>query len=260
MIFKFEDYIVEPEIRDKKIKRSIHTGKELETLNISFETDQRFEKPEFIYSDDKTWKLLSSSYSYTEGEPIIRYNWKIEEVEELKITKLIVNGLEFEPSLYNEEIEETNGNALIITAVIEINVEMWENIKSIPSKDFFSVIRRGISDKEKEMRWGRILWSKQEDTIRCRMVLVEKIYDEYNTFIGFSEPELSNIERNLLKTSEKVDRLLYLLVDKGIITNEEQEMIKTVNKEDLDFYIFDKVENLDKFLEDSGQLEELKKV
>lgn len=260
MRFNFEEYTLEPEILNRETKESKHTGKQLEILNISFESNKEFEKPEFIYSEDKKWKVINSSYSYTQGNTITTYNWKIEEIEELKIAKLIIDDLEFEPYLYYEEIEETKGDALLVNAIIETTVEIWQNIKSSPSGKFFSVIRQGISDEEKEMRFGRILWSKHEDTIKCGIVLVEKIYDEYaNPFIGVSQPEKSNIKENLLKTSEKIDRLLSLLVDKGIITSQEQEIIETINKGEMDFSIFNKVEDLDKFLKDSDQLEKFEK-
>jgi hypothetical protein len=265
MKFKFGGYTLDPEITNKKIKESKHTGNQLEILDISFQSDHEFEKPEFIYSEDtsedKRWKVINNNSFSFDASSIKTYNWKIEELEELKITKLIIADLEFEPYLYKEEIEETNGDALIITAVTEITGEMWQKINDIPRGTFFSVIRQGISNEEKEMRFGRILWSEHEDKIKCRIVLVEKILDNYsNPLMGILEPQIPVLERQLLKNSKKIDHLLSLLLNKGIITNEEQEFIKIVNEEELDLTIFDEVVELDNFLEKSGQLEGLEKV
>ena len=260
MRFNFEGYTLEPEILNRETKESKHTGKQLETLDISFESSKEFEKPEFIYTEDKKWKIINNSSSYTVGNPITTYNWKIEEIEDLNLVKLVIDDLEFEPYLYHEEIEGTKGDALLVTALIETTVEIWQKIKSSPSGKFFSVIRQGISDEEKEMRFGRILWSENGDIIKCRMVLVEKIHDEYgNPALGILEPQISVIERNLLKTSEKVDRLLSLLVDKGIITPDEQKAVKNINNEELDFSIFDKVKDLEKFLKEIDQFEMFEK-
>lgn len=261
MIFKWGDYTLDPEITNEQLKESKHTGNQLKILNISFESYQEIEKPELLYSEDKQWKIVNSSYSYMSGNSIKTYNWTIEELEELKISKLIIDNMEFEPYLYNEEIEEGSGDALIITAVIEITGEMWQKINEIPDDSYFPIIRQGISKEEREMRFGRFLWSENGDKIKCRVVLVEKIYDNYNNrLLAFSQPESSVIKFQILKTSKKVDNLLSLLSDKGIITNEEKERVMTVNEEELDFNIFDEVKDLEKFLEDTGQLEELKKV
>lgn len=262
MKIKFGDFKFDAELISRTEEISKQSGRKLEVLDISFETGSKLKTPEFVYGDDKKWELFIPSYSYTEGSPITRYNWLIKEIEDLKIQTLIINSINFEPYLYKETIEKSSGDALLIDAVIIVEVEKWQEIKDLKLKDpfeYFPVIRQGISPEEVLMRFGRVLWSEYENKIKFRITLVEKNYDDYNHFVGFSEPELSNIKRILVESSKNYDNLLSLLSEKNLLTDEELEMSKSSYGE-IDLLTFSKVKNLDKFLEETGDLEDLEKV
>ena len=260
MEFKFEDYNLKTDVISQEVKKSEHTGNSLEILDISFKTSEKFNNPDFLYSEDKKWKIASSSSSYTQGDSITRYNWTIEEVEELKIEKIVINDIMVEPYLYGESIEKSSGNALEIQSAAEISKDTWQKIYDTDPGEYFPVIRQGISEEEKQMRFGQILWSEYGDNIKCCFILIEKIYDDFNKPISFLDPQVPNIKTNLLETIKIVENLLNLLSDKAVITNEEKKLVKSVNEEEINVLAFNKVRDLDKFIEDSERYEHLEKV
>lgn len=239
MVFTFDEYVIDADPIKREIKKSLHTGNELETLEISFKADRGLNTPDFVFSDDKKFKVSMKSHSYTNGSSIEDYTWNLEEVEEFQIEKLLINGSEFEPNLYKEEIQEREGNALWIDIFIETDVQNINPIKNIPNDDYFPVIRQGISDEEKEMRFGRTIWQEEGNKILFRTTLIEKIFDENSKSIPFFlNPDLPNIKRSICNTSENVNQLFSVLVDKNIITNEEREKIEIVERTEFDSMIF----------------------
>lgn len=256
VIFEFEGVTLEPEIEDKKTIKSLHTGNDLEILDISFKTRQRFKKPEFIFSDGKKWKITNHSYSYAEGSAITKYSWHIEEVEDLKIEKLKIDDLEFKPTLYKESIEESRGNALIIESVIETTVELFQKIEDNIQKEVFLISRQGISNKEKNMRFGEFVWSRHDDKIKFVITLVETIYDEYGRSIGFLEPQFTNIQKKLLQNSKKIDYLISLLSDNEIISKDNLDELKKIDEGFTSFLPLNQVKDLDNFLEESGRYDD----
>ncbi|MDP2836375.1 MAG: hypothetical protein Q8N97_05280 [Methanobacteriaceae archaeon] len=255
MIFEFEGYKIEAKVSNREMKKSKSTGNELEIIDISFQTHQRFKKPSVLFSDDKKWKLVTSSYSYIEGSSITQYNWHLEELEKSQIEKLIINGSEFEPLLYKEEIHEREGNGLWIDIFIETDVQNINQIKDIPNGGYFPVIRQGISDEEKEMRFGRTIWQKEGNKILFKTTLIEKIYDENSKSMPFFlNPDIPNIKRSIYNTSESVNQIFSVLVDKNIITNEEREKIETIERTEFDSIIFkafnkfNKAKNIKEFI------------
>ena len=112
------------------------------------------------------------------------------------------------------------------------------------------MIRKGISNKELEMRFGVPLWSEEENRIKERLIIVEKIYDENKSKSGsLFQPEMSNIQNKLAYTENLNAELINLLLSKEILTSDEVENIK--EKAELDikntWYDFYKVEDIDNF-------------
>lgn len=224
---------------------SKHTGCELEkfsftidvqrTYNDDFETLLKGIKNGGIFSivDDriiKEYKLLNRSYSYSNNESPYRYTLTIEEVERLKLDSLVINGFEIQPYEYSEEYD----NGIIINTKWRVsNEDKIALNNTIGEHTYFKVIRNGISEKEIEMRFGKVLWSEDNGFIKEKVVLVEKVYDENKESTHrFLQPELDNIKEMLVQTTSLYNCLIELLIEKGSITSSELEKVKERAKQE----------------------------
>jgi len=272
-------------------KLSVHTGKQLETLSFSMQIRGKTLKEAFnnklhkvkdggIFSTDnnginiKEYKLVNHSYSYTgnysDEDTIYTYTLYLEEIEKLKIDSLVIAGVEVIPY----EFTETYDNAIIIQAKIKLSKEDAEKLDmATKGNKYFDVIRKGISDEVKKMRFGKIIWSENDGFISISdevkkmrfgkiiwsendgfikkdIVLVEDTYDNKESPLSkFLQPEFSNIMDMLSYIKNLNDELLKLLISKGQLSAEELEQIETVAKNNIrattkEYY---RVEDIDKF-------------
>ncbi|WP_414468330.1 hypothetical protein [Methanobacterium sp. ACI-7] len=248
MKFKMGEYTLEPNVINSEIKKSKHTGNDLELLEITFKTDIDIEIPEFMYSieADKKWKSRMKSSSFTQGNPVKTYILELEEFEELNIENIVINGVKFKPYFYKENIDYED--KLSIKANIKVDEENWLILKdfiykpSEPSE--ITVIREGISDEELKMYFGKTIWSKNENEYKCRINL---FIEDNSKKASLYLPIISNIKLILLEKSKTIDNLLSLLLEKELINESEKENI--LKEEEIDFSIFDETKDLDKFLE-----------
>ena len=137
---------------------------------------------------------------------------------------------------------------------MKLTVDEFERLKAIYFGDiYFPVIRRGINDETKEMRFGKIIWSKDEEIIKFKIYLVDKQYDaERGSALGLFEPEMSNVKHTLADNTENFAALLKVLQEKNLLTSEEIERVKTVNDKDYNSRMleFERVKDIDKYAND----------
>ncbi|MCG1013218.1 hypothetical protein ODU73_001825 [Thermoclostridium stercorarium] len=267
--FKLSDYIINASnVNYGEPKLSVHTGKQLETLSFNLQIRGKTLNDAFnnklhevknggIFSTDnngvniKEYKLVNHSYSYTgnytDENTIYTYTLYLEEIEKLKIDSLVIAGVEVVPY----EFTETYDNAIIIQAKIKLSKKDAEKLdKATNGNKYFDVIRKGISDEVKKMRFGKIIWSENDGYIKKDIVLVEDIYDNEESPISkFFQPEFSNIMDILSYVKNLNDELLKLLVSKGQLSTEESEQIKIVAKNNIKATNMEyfRVEDIDKF-------------
>ena len=115
---------------------------------------------------------------------------------------------------------------------------------------YLDVIRKGISDEVKKMRFGKVIWSENDGYIKKDIVLVEDVYDNKESSISkFFEPEFSNIMNILAYVYNLNEELFKLLMSKGQLSTEELEQTKEMAKNNIrettkKYY---RVEDIDKF-------------
>src|SRR6478609_2671597 len=82
---------------------SRHSHKPLGLIDIIFVTqteDQKEWAAEYggkngiVEAEGKRWRIEEPSYSYQDGSPITRFNWKLREVEDWHVTQLRLDGWE----------------------------------------------------------------------------------------------------------------------------------------------------------------------
>jgi hypothetical protein len=146
-------------------------------------------------------------------------------MEDLMPTRLHISDLSVEPYTYEEEFE---GHALIITARVALSDEDGRRLKDlIAGRNYYPVVREGVNDEVREMRFGQVPWSQHGDTTKYLLTLVERPFDDEGPQPSLGEPQASNVERALASCVGIVDALLDTLVTRGILTGEERNEIRS---------------------------------
>ena len=118
-------------------------------------------------------------------------------------------------------------------------------------KGYFPVVRHGISDETREMRFGESLWSRHDDGKKHSLHLVEKSYDEDGELRrGIFQPEMSIMQDFIARHDEIIQEMLTSLIRKGILESEEAEALRKRASERVwdkkrDFY---SVEDIDEWI------------
>jgi|GEM_PF-2148514 len=144
----------------------------------------------------------------------------LREVEDLSLEALVVDAVELHPYEYREEF---TGDELTISAKLVGSKAAVLRLRALlKTRETFPVVRRGISDEPREMRFGVAEWSEHEGQIRVRMVLVDADADlaEHPEVVRIEE---ANTRAALAFYMSFVDRLAELVQRKGIATAEEVE-------------------------------------
>jgi len=249
-------------------KVSPHTGKQLEILSFRLQVIGETQKNTLenalskaknggIFNIDnngitiREYRLVNHFFSYTgnntDEDTVYTYTLRLEEVEELAIDSLVIAGFEVVPYEFNESYDD----AIIINSKIKLSKEDAEKLDMATKENIYlDVIRKGISDEVKKMRFGKVIWSENDGYIKKDIVLVEDVYDNKESSISkFFEPEFSNIMNILAYVYNLNEELFKLLMSKGQLSTEELEQTKEMAKNNIrettkKYY---RVEDIDKF-------------
>ena len=232
------------EIISESTFHSNHTGRELKSIEVRLveKGEQAHEKlleilkagrDEGIDSTDgkgrvlNKWKVKNYSYSYSEGGYDSNYfhSIKLEEMEELKVRTLTVGGLDLHPYSYEEKFDE---DALIIEAKVLLSKSQYSDLKEIIKKPhYFPVIRQGINEEPREMRFGITRWSEHEQGVKHELLLIDKSYDDPKKgFKGLFDPEMSRMQDVIAEDAEILRELISTLTNKGLLSIEEGDQIR----------------------------------
>lgn len=236
--------IIRAEIVKARNVPSKHTGQPLRVLNVEFYTgsESELDRVTSLSSDRKPFQVKQdsgeplgkfkagrTSYSYQDQRSDAKHLWELEEIEELNVQNLVLADLAVVPYRYEEEFDD---RGLHIKANVRLTGEEEERLRVLPH--YFQVIRRGISDEPIEMRFGQLVWSRQEgDDFKMQLILVDRAYDEPRPLPRPFDPELNNVERMLVETNESLRALLFMLEDKGVLAKSEVEKLTQPSDESL---------------------------
>ncbi|MDQ3604840.1 MAG: hypothetical protein M3418_01420 [Gemmatimonadota bacterium] len=175
------------------------------------------------------WCVSWNSYAERAGEH--RYSLILREEEELSLQALVLGGVELHPYEYREEFSE--GGELTIWAKLVGSKQSVLRLRALlKAHPFFPVIRRGIHDEPREMRFGVAEWSEHLGQIRFRVVLVDRDADPTQ------HPELLRIEgankgAAIAFYMNFVERLVEMLERKKILPAAEIEVAREAAREEL---------------------------
>jgi hypothetical protein len=233
------------EVEDESRFRSKHTGSELRRINASLVLPTPMSHRKFLIgikrgevdgipSTDGTgnitgrWAVKDSDFIYLDGQQGTEYwhNLYLEEIEEFHIDSLSIGGLLLQPYFYEEEFD---CDELSISARVMVTQEQDIVLrKMMVQEKYFPVIRHGICDVAREMRFSRtILWSKHHHNIKYELILIDKGYDERDPLLSrVLQPQMSRMQHMIASQSQMVEGLLSMLHSKGFIEEEDIAVMK----------------------------------
>lgn len=173
------------------------------------------------------WHLSWNSYAEAAGEHT--YRLILQEEEELRLESLVVDGVELHPYEYRERF---SGDELTIWAkVVERKTDVFRLRTLLRTRHAFPVVRRGIRDEPRPMRFGVAEWSEHEGQIKFRLVLVDEGADPAE------HPELVRIEEQNARSAlgyymNFVERLAELMERSGVASAEQIEAARDAARDE----------------------------
>ena len=166
------------------------------------------------------WRIANSSFCCLgeEHNPEYYHEILIEEVEELEIESLSISGLVLHPYFYEEEFDCDD---LSIKSRVMVSPEQDAILRMLMKDDeYFQVVRRGISDEPREMRFSNtILWSRHGDRFKYEIILVDRSYDERDRPLArLFQPQMSRMQSAIAAQAEMVEAILETLVNRKYLT------------------------------------------
>ena len=215
---------------------SKHTGRELEHIevNATIEGEEVNEKvtdylktakEEGVNSKEgqitKKWKLTNNSYSYRDNMELVTYSLELEEMEEIKLNKLILDDLELIPYQYREDFDYDE--RLSAEVRVRLSEVQFKKVKELRERDSFTVIRVGINETPRQMCIMPSAWSRDEKGVKYQFALYDqKDINDINPYrIIWRAVDL------VIEQDQLLEQLANLLIQKGVLEKEEYEGIKT---------------------------------
>lgn len=180
--------------------------------------------------DEFAGRWCISWNSYAESEGVHLYTLILSEDEELSLSTLVLEGIELHPYEYREEFV---GDELTIWAkLVGSRAGVLRLRALLRTHDSFSVVRRGINDTPRQMRFGVAEWSEHEGRIKYRVVLVDAGADlaEHPEVVRIEE---ANSRAALSYYMALVDRLTDLLEKREVLPAEEIELARESARSEL---------------------------
>jgi len=168
------------------------------------------------------WEVRQTSFRYSNDSPVRTYEWELKQHESLALEALVVGNIELKPYRYREEFG--GDERLTIHACVALTENERAAIEALPGN--FRVVRRGINDTAREMRFGQCIWSEAEGkTVKAELFLIDNDPDEPAS--ALLEPMLSNLELLSIANNTAMRELLGALVEKGVLDQAAADGIQT---------------------------------
>jgi hypothetical protein len=160
---------------------------------------------------DLEWRVSDSSSSYVGSEPwgINHHLWRLEQVERLACTRLVIGAVELEPYDYAEEVSAEGVIRLAARALIS---EAQLGALSTMG-DVVQVQRVGISDTPREMGLA-YLWAERPNGLGVVVTCVDAALEPRLTLDGttLADDTLRNVMR--------------ILSNKGVLDDADQNLLR----------------------------------
>lgn len=231
------DQSVRTVVEDEDVASSLQTGRPLRTLRVGFDVQgealndaivEGLNSGDRITVDDgKTaapFEKTNNMWSHRSGVNVHHHSIDLREVEDIEPTSVELLGLDLVPYEYEERVDHDGIEIEMKVRVTQTENELLE--EHIAKSGFFPVIRHGIEERPREMRFGQCIWSEDGEHIKHRLVLVEKPVHEADPYPDLTWPQGFRTQEMTAGTREMVEALLALFVEKNVLSNDEIEDIR----------------------------------
>ncbi len=206
---------------------SAHTGKPLRRVETDLTipaADARlvhsaFEAPQLIDEQGDEWNGAIKVESYRDPAGLHNLQIELQELEALRANTIEFEGFVMHPSEYEERAED---GRISVEFRAHLDDDETERLRELQlSGDlYFPTVRRGIDERPRQMRFGRVLWQPQDGGgADHKIVLVEEGQEPldaaFKALAGDPQvPHLMNAVEQLLSEG---DALLTVLEQNGIL-------------------------------------------
>jgi hypothetical protein len=216
MRFSVGDLTFSASIADVSQRASPQTGAQLRTLTIQFrapkhemheqlliETQQRTRGGIFSLTDagepEAEWRVDDSGFTYVGSEPwgMHHHTWRIEQIERLAITSLILGPLTLQPYDYREELASAGQLRLAARAAVST-----ADLATLSTLTVCEVVREGISSEPRRMVLEGYVWGQGAHGQAVALVCAD---------VGEPRVTLAGA------TGSSADEVVGLLIDKGLL-------------------------------------------
>jgi hypothetical protein len=167
--------------------------------------------------------------------------------------KLNIEGLseELEPVEYREDLD---GGALAIHARVRVSRALGEALRRLwwesrTAEKYLNVVRVGLDEEPRQMRFGQPLWSQHDDHEKHEVILVDRAYDEGRRERWPVSPGELKQRGLVIKTAEQMDSLLKVIVERGCLSQQDVERVRNVSEQRMYERLLDllRVDDLDEW-------------
>ena len=158
-------------------------------------------------------------------------------------------GLALRPRDYREQTED---GALIVSFVATLTADETATLRTLQvEREYWPVVRRGVSDEPVRMRLGTGLWQRRDDGgTEHQVTLVEDVWDaNIESLAHIGEPQSGNLIRVVSSLCGQFDELLRILEDRELLDAQGVQTIRQAGSEATGTrgHVFLEVEDLEKW-------------
>lgn len=256
----FRDQTVDVKAEVAEDSVSPHTGRRLRqadtrvpvSADLSADFKEALNDSVAVDDDGNAWSAQLRCESYTQGGSSHDFEIDWIEQEQLQATSVKFQRLALTPSRYEERPDEDDG---VITIRFQATLSPAETarLRELEAGDqvYWPVVRVGISDEPRSMRFGQLLWSSREDgSTEYLIMLVDEAHDDRahkgTAWLRMAgEPRLGNVVTMLADLSGRHEALLDLLEQGTAIDADAKKQIEEAGRRALnETFLFFEVDSV----------------
>ena len=136
------------------------------------------------------WRVRESNWNYVGSEPwgVNHHVWRIEQVERIACSRLVIGSLSLEPYDYAESV--TDG-VVGLAARAMVSEDVLDSVSRLVGP--LEVVRVGISDQPRQMRLSGYVWGQTAEGLAVALAC-EDVREPRVTVSGFDAPLVADLE------------------------------------------------------------------
>ena len=173
--------------------------------------------------------VRSNSHSSIDNRPPWHHTVEVEDAENVNPTEIVLDGLTLRPYKFVERAEDEGVTIQVRVKVDRAGREELE--KRLKADDrapggYFDVVRRGVQETPRLMRFGGCTWSEDGSETKYDLTLVEQAVDANRVPFPEFYREIPNMRSEIALARNLMAELLDTLVESGSLSAEQRSAIE----------------------------------